>query len=78
MEIGAILLHEDHPIAHFSEKVKEDDLNYSTYDKEFYALLRTLQTWQHYLLSKKFSIHNNNDSLKHLKEQCKLNKRHAK
>jgi hypothetical protein len=24
-------------------------LNYSTYDKELYALVRTLKTWQHYL-----------------------------
>ena len=50
--IGVVLLQEGHPIAYFSEKLKEIHLNYSTYDKELYALVRTLQTWQHYLLSK--------------------------
>ncbi|RDX96811.1 hypothetical protein CR513_20497, partial [Mucuna pruriens] len=28
-----------------------------TYDRELYALIRALQTWQHYLLSKEFVIH---------------------
>ena len=32
--IEAILLQEGHPIAYFSEKLKESHLNYSTYDKE--------------------------------------------
>jgi len=42
--IGVVLLQEGHPIAYSSEKLKESNLNYSTYDKEFYALVRTLQT----------------------------------
>ena len=76
--IGAILMQEGHPIAYFSEKLKGDSLNYSTYDKEFYALFRALQTWQHYLLPKKFVIHSDHEPLKHLKGQGKLNKRHTK
>jgi hypothetical protein len=28
-------------------------LNYPTYDKKLYALVRTLETWQHYLWQKK-------------------------
>jgi hypothetical protein len=32
-------------------------LNYSTYDKELYALVRVLETWQHYLWPKEFVIH---------------------
>ena len=53
-------------------------LNYSTYDKELYALVRALQTWQHYLLPKEFVIHSDHKFLKFLKGQCKLNKRHLK
>ena len=49
-----------------------------TYDKEMYALVRALETWQHYLLPKEFVIHTDHESLKHLKGQNKLNKRHAK
>ena len=53
-------------------------MNYSTYDKELYALVRILQTWQHYFLPKEFVIHSDHESVKHLKGQGKLNKRHAK
>ena len=40
--------------------------------------MRALETWQHYLWSKKFVIHTNHESLKHLKGQSKFNRRHAK
>jgi hypothetical protein len=76
--IGAVLMQEGHPIAYFSEKLKRAALNYSTYDKELYALVRALQTWQHYLLPKEFVIHSDHESLKYLNGQGKLNKRHAK
>jgi hypothetical protein len=33
------------PIAYFSEKLNGAALNYSTYGKELYALVRTLETW---------------------------------
>ena len=76
--IGAILLLEKWPITYFSEKLNGAALNYPTYDKELYALVRALETWQHYLWPKEFVIHTNHESLKHLKGQGKLNKRHAK
>ena len=53
-------------------------LNYSTYDKELYALIRTLETWQHYLWPKEFVINSDHESLKHIRSQGKLNRRHAK
>ncbi|PKI38028.1 hypothetical protein CRG98_041582 [Punica granatum] len=71
-------MQEKRPIAYFSEKLSGGALNYSTYDKELYALVRALETWQHYLWSKEFVIHTNHESLKHLKGQNKLNRRHAK
>ena len=52
--------------------------NYPTYDKELYALVRALHTWEHYLMSKEFIIHTDHETLKYLKSQHKLNKRHAK
>ncbi|XP_031398503.1 uncharacterized protein LOC116209085 [Punica granatum] len=65
-------------IAYFSDKLSEAASNYSTYDKELYALVRALEMWQHYLWSKKFVIHTDYESLKHLQGQNKLNRRHAK
>ncbi|KAF8052607.1 hypothetical protein N665_1538s0001 [Sinapis alba] len=76
--IGAVLMQEKRPIAYFSEKLGGATLNYPTYDKELYALVRALQVWQHYLWPKEFVIHTDHESLKHLKGQQKLNKRHAR
>jgi hypothetical protein len=72
------LMQEGRPIAYFSEKLSGPTLNYSVYDKELYALVRSLEPWQHYLLPIEFIIHSDHESLKHLKGQLKLNKRHAK
>jgi hypothetical protein len=75
--IGAVLMQKGRPIAYFNEKLNGVALNYPTYDNELYALVRALETWQHYLWPKEFVIHTNHESLKHLKGQHKLNKRHA-
>jgi hypothetical protein len=42
--LGGELLQEGKPVAYFIEKLSGPSLNYSTYDKELYALVRTLQT----------------------------------
>ena len=76
--IGAVLMQEKWPITYFSEKLNGATLNYPTYDKELYAVMRALETWQHYLWPREFIIHTNYQSLKHLKGQGKLSRRHAK
>jgi hypothetical protein len=43
--LGGVLLQERKPVAYFSEKVSGLGLNYSTYDKKLYALVRCLETW---------------------------------
>ncbi|RDX79367.1 Retrovirus-related Pol polyprotein from transposon 17.6, partial [Mucuna pruriens] len=65
-------------IIYFSKKLKGFHLNYSTYDKELYTLVRALYLWQHYIFPKEFVIHSDHKSLKYLMGQGKLNKRHAK
>ncbi|WVZ93899.1 hypothetical protein U9M48_039850 [Paspalum notatum var. saurae] len=75
--IGAVLLQEGKPVAYFSEKLSGASLRYSTYDKELYALVRTLQTWQHYLWPREFIIHSDHEALKHIRTQTNLNRRHA-
>ncbi|XP_022973897.1 uncharacterized protein LOC111472489, partial [Cucurbita maxima] len=76
--IGAVLMQNQRPLMFFSEKLTGASLRYPTYDKELYALVRALQTWQHYLWPKEFIIHTDHESLKHLRVQNKLNRRHAK
>jgi hypothetical protein len=71
-------LQEGRPVAYFSEKLSDASLKYSTYDKELYALVCTLQTWQHYLWHREFIIHSDHEALKHICTQKNLNHRHAK
>jgi hypothetical protein len=59
---------EKRSIAYFSEKLNGAALNYQTYDKELYALVGALETWQHYLWPKEFVIDTDHESLKHLGE----------
>lgn len=49
--IGGVLMQERRPIAYFSEKLSGPTLNYLVYDKELYALVRSMETWQHYLFA---------------------------
>ena len=65
--IGGVLMQEGKPIAYFSEKLRGPTLNYRTYDKELYALVKVLETWQHYLWPKEFVIHSDHEALKHIK-----------
>ncbi|KAL0313444.1 UNVERIFIED_CONTAM: Retrovirus-related Pol polyprotein from transposon.6 [Sesamum radiatum] len=76
--IGGVLMQGGRPVAYFSEKLSGPTLNYPTYDKELYALVRVLETWQHYLWSKEFVIHSDHEALKYIKSQSKLSRRHAK
>ena len=62
-------MQEGRPLAYFSKKLSGAALNYPTYDKELYALVRALETWQHYLWPKEFVIRTDHESLKHLKSQ---------
>jgi hypothetical protein len=75
---GSVLLQEGKPVAYFHEKLSGPALNYSTYDKKLYALVRSLETWQYYLWPKEFIIHSDHESLKHICNQEKLNRRYAK
>jgi hypothetical protein len=75
--LGAVLLQDGKSVAYFSEKLSGASLRYYTYDKELYALVRTLQTWQHYIWHREFIIHSDHEALKHIRTQTNLNRRHA-
>ncbi|KAJ9562007.1 LOW QUALITY PROTEIN: hypothetical protein OSB04_007167 [Centaurea solstitialis] len=51
---------------------------YSTYDKEFYAIVRSLEYWRQYLLANEFILYSDHEALKYIQGQQKLNPRHAK
>jgi hypothetical protein len=43
--LGGVLLQKRKLVAYFSDKLSGPILNYSTYNKELYALVRCLETW---------------------------------
>ncbi|GJW22444.1 RNA-directed DNA polymerase [Tanacetum coccineum] len=76
--IGVVLSQLGRPIAYFSEKLNDAKRRYTTYDKEFYAIIRALDHWQHYLISKELILYSDHEALKYIQGQHKLQSRHAK
>jgi hypothetical protein len=76
--IGAFLSQDNSLIAYFSEKLNEMKLKYSTYDKEFYAVIQTLKKWRHYLVPEEFVLYSDNHALQFISRQKKLNQKHTK
>ncbi|XP_074296300.1 uncharacterized protein LOC141626320 [Silene latifolia] len=53
-------------VAYFSEKLSGAKLSYTTYDKEFYALVRARMHWSHYLQPKPFVLYSDHEALKYI------------
>jgi hypothetical protein len=76
--IGVVLSQDNRLVAYFSEKLNETKRKYSTYDKEFYAIIQVLKKWRHYLVPKEFVLYSDNQALRFITRHDKLNQRHAK
>jgi hypothetical protein len=72
------LSQDDRPIAYFSENLNEAKIKYSTYDKEFYAVIHALKKWRHYLVPKEFALYSDNHALQLLTQHEKLIQKHDK
>ena len=64
--IRIVLSQEKRPIAFYNEKLYEARRSCSTYDKEFYSIVRALRVWEHYLVGKEFVLYLDCRALNHL------------
>nr|GEX34063.1 hypothetical protein [Tanacetum cinerariifolium] len=66
VKIGVVISQEEHPVSFFSGKLSGSRLNYTTYDVEFYAIVRALRHWKHYLMHNEFILNSNHEALKYI------------
>ena len=78
VRIDIVLSQEGRLVVYFSEKLNDARRKCSTYNKEFYAIIRALEYWRHYLVGGEFILHLDHEALKFIQGQHKLNPRHAK
>ena len=71
--ICGVLTQESKPLAFFSEKLCDSRRKYSTYEKEFYAVVRCLEHWSHYLIASELILHPDHEALKYIQGRQKLN-----
>jgi len=70
--MGIVLMQHDKPICYHSETFISVVVNYPTYDKELYALVRSMKKWKHDLMGKETVIHTDHQPLQYLHSQTKL------
>ena len=76
--IGVVLSRVDRTIAYFNEKLNDAKQKYSSYDKEFYAIVQAMKHWRHYLMAIEFVLYSDNHALQYIMQQPKLNLKHVK
>ena len=76
--IGAVFSQDNRPVAFFSEKVGEAQSKWSTYELEFFVVVRTLKHWEHYLIQREFILYTDHQALKHINSQVSINRMHAR
>ena len=76
--IGAVLSQEKRAVAFMSEKLSEARQRWSTYDQEFYAVVRALKLWEHYLVHKEFVLFTDHEALKFINSQKSISNMHAR
>jgi hypothetical protein len=66
--IGAVHTQDGHPIAYFSKGLSIANQKLSTYEKEFLAVMMTVDKWRSYLHKNPFIIKTDHQSLCHLQD----------
>ena len=67
--IGGVLMQDGRPIVYESKKLDSHQRRWPTYEKELFAVVYCLKTWQHYLGLHKTKVYMDNVSLKYFETQ---------
>lgn len=67
--MGAVLMHNSHPIPYISEAFFDKNVMLSSYERELFAIVFAVKKWQHYLGIHPFVIRTDQRSLKYILEQ---------
>jgi len=70
--MGVLLIAGARPICYHSDVFHWAVLNYPTYDKELYSMVKAVKKWKHYLMGKETIIHIDHQPLLYLEAQSKL------
>ena len=76
--VGAVLLQDGRPVAFESKKLNNAQHNYSTYERELYAIVCALKKWRHYLYGATFDVLFDQESIKWFTGQKDLKGRKAR
>ena len=76
--VGAILAQNGKPVAFYSKKFTKEQINYSTYEQEFTAVVQALRVWRCYLEGVKFILYTDHQPLIYYNNQPQLSRRQAR
>jgi hypothetical protein len=76
--IGAVLMQGGHPIVFESRNLNESERLYPIYDKEMLAIMHALTKFRQYLVSNRFVVKTDHNSLKYFLDQKDLSDRQQK
>ncbi|PKU85788.1 RNA-directed DNA polymerase [Dendrobium catenatum] len=76
--VGAVLSQDERPIEFFSEKLNSARQKWPSYEQEFYAVVRALKQWEHYLLHQDFVLCSDNQALQYINSQKTINRLHTR
>ncbi len=76
--IGGVLVQDERPVAFESRKLSEMERRWPTHEKEMWAVIHCLKTWDHYIGSKDVVVWTNNVTLKYFATQPKLSSKQVR